>query len=89
MQDEMVTTVDFTSCKNPFDLAIALGILSANTTSPLYAGNFMHMGSGKFKHRLTRSYLSDCGKHLVRWDGSGLHEDFTGKTIFKGKCCAS
>jgi len=47
---------------DPFDKAISTGRLSADDTSPLYAGLYMFMGQNRygedtFKHIDTREYL--------------------------------
>jgi|GEM_PF-6466988 len=68
-----------------FGAAIASGLLSELPDSPVYAGNFMHMGDGKFKHKVTRSYLSRCGKHLRRWS-DGTFETFDGAPISCADC---
>ena len=71
------------SSTNGFDDAIAKGRLSANPKDENFAGHFMDMGGGKFKHINTRSYLSNCGKHLTRWS-NGQHENFKGHPV--GNC---
>jgi hypothetical protein len=52
-----------TEPRTAFARAIALGILSDDESSPIFAGNFMFMGddeSGRhlFKHILTRAYIA-------------------------------
>lgn len=41
-----------------FDKAIEAGRLSTNPAHDNYAGHFMHMGGGAFKHIFTRKYLT-------------------------------
>ena len=41
-----------------FDKAIEAGRLSTNPDDVNYAGHFMHMGGGAFKHIFTRKYLT-------------------------------
>lgn len=48
--------------KREFEKAIKQGRLSSGPTDPNYAGNYMYMGihggAARFKHRMTREYLT-------------------------------
>ena len=59
VKDESVVT--FRNAQEAFSDAIKAGRLSADENSPIYAGNFMYMGTRNgrdlFKDSLTREYL--------------------------------
>lgn len=56
------TRQEWKDANQAFEDAITAGRLSADPTSPRYAGHFMYMGPGKggdaFKHIRTRAYLA-------------------------------
>lgn len=85
MRFDAVAAKDALAAEIAFGAAIGQGLLSDSPESPLYAGNFMYMGDGKFKHKVTRSYLSPCGKHLRRWS-DGAFETFGGEPTSCASC---
>ena len=64
---QVMSALRFLNSQDEFDRAIAGGRLSADQTSPLYAGHYMYMGTrdngeSLFKHTITRQYLSKAGR---------------------------
>lgn len=55
--------MEFREPEEAFEDAIKQGRLSRDESHPLYAGNFMYMGTengtDQFKHIMTRQYLRD------------------------------
>jgi len=63
----LLTDITYRDANKAFDGAIAAGRLSADPASPIYAGNYMYMGTwggaDRFKHCDTRQYLPAGVRH--------------------------
>ena len=63
-------TVSVRDPDEAFRAAIITGVLSADPSTPNWAGHYMYMfhdedGTARFKHRDTRTYLSTAPHHNV------------------------